>query len=248
MSNDQEQTATGNGTSQATVFERMAEPFPSEVVEWRAQTVDRTGKRALALAYIDARSVMARLDEVVGPQNWQDRYREEGGRMVCELSIRIDGEWIVKSDGSGDTNFEAEKGGISGAFKRAAVKWGIGRYLYDVDALWADCKAREAPGQGGKKKWVFVEWTQAGEKALAEALRRAPGPRSTGRPFSVDKMLELIRGAKNIGDLRTIHEQHWATIPMPYRREVLEAKDAQKRKLQQSRDEEPSGEKKERRK
>ncbi len=50
--------------------------------------------------------------------------------MICYLSIRCDGEWVTKSDGAGDTNIEAEKGGISDALKRAAQKFGIGRYLY----------------------------------------------------------------------------------------------------------------------
>lgn len=216
-------------TPQPTIFDRLIEPFPYGCVEWRAQTIARAGNSAMALAYIDARSVMARLDEAVGPQNWQDRYRSEGGRMLCDLSVRIDGEWVSKSDGSGDSNFEGEKGGISGAFKRAAVKWGIGRYLYDVDALWADCKCRTdkdgniVKDKNGKP--IFDEWTPAGLAKLNNALQRAPGPRATGKPFSVDKMLELIRAGKDEADLRAIFTAHWATIPKEYRKEVLEAKD-----------------------
>jgi len=219
------------GSQEPTIFERFAEPFPHDVVEWRAQTIDRTGKRALALAYIDARSVMARLDEVVGPQNWKDHYRQEGKITICEISIFIEGQWITKSDGAGDTNFEGEKGAVSGAFKRAGVKWGIGRYLYDVDALWADCRAREAPSPGGKKKWQFLDWTEAGERTLMEALRRAPGPRQTGRPFTVDKMSDLIREAGTVDELARIWTAHWATIPLAYRKEILEAKEARKQTL-----------------
>lgn len=217
----------------STIYEKLAEPFPPDCVEWRAQQVDRTGRRALALAYIDARSVMARLDETVGPQNWRDSYREEAGRIVCRLELRVDGEWIWKEDGSGDSNFEGEKGGISGALKRAAVKWGIGRYLYDVDALWADCDAYESGGgdRGGKKKWVFKDWTSAGLRALDGALARAPGPRSTGKPFSVEKTLELFDEAEDLAALRAVYEANWAMIPMEYRREVLEAKDRRRMEL-----------------
>lgn len=219
-------------TPELTIYEKLAEPFPNEVVEWRSQTVNKAGNSALALAYIDARSVMARLDETVGPQNWKDTYRDVGGRIVCCLSLRIDGEWIGKEDGSGDTNFEGEKGAISGALKRAAVKWGIGRYLYDVDAIWADCTSYEQ-NRGGKTVRVFKDWTAAGERALAEALRRAPGPRQTGKPFSVDKTLEAIERADSLDELRRIFEANWAMIPLDYRREVLGAKDARKVVLQQ---------------
>mgnify|MGYP003677905025 CR=1 FL=1 len=90
----------------------------------------RKGHGGGTLHYIDARDVMFRLDEVVGPLNWQDSYKEVMGRIVCTLSIRFGDEWISKEDGAGDTKIEGDKGGISDAFKRSAVKWGCGRYLY----------------------------------------------------------------------------------------------------------------------
>lgn len=210
---------------EVTIWERLAMPFNPSCVEWRAQTVNkRDGKSALALAYIDARSVMARLDEVVGPQNWQDKYRYEGDRTFCELSLRIDGEWLTKSDTSDDSNMEAAKGGASGAFKRAAVKWGIGRYLYDVDAIWADCEAYKR----NDGKWAFKNWTDAGLRTLAAALASAPPPRVTGRPLQVDQMLDLIRSAATLPELRKIHQDHFVAVPVEYRKEVLEAKDIRK--------------------
>jgi hypothetical protein len=90
----------------------------------------RKGHGGETLHYIDARDVMMRLDEVVGPLNWQDSYEEVMGRIICTLRVRFGDEWISKADGAGDTKIEGDKGGISGAFKRAACRWGIGRYLY----------------------------------------------------------------------------------------------------------------------
>lgn len=240
-------TKKETGPAEPTMFERLLEPFPHDVVEWRAQTISRAGDKALALAYIDARSVMARLDEVVGPQNWQDSYRSEGSRTIGRLSIRMPdtGEWISKEDGSGDSNFEAEKGGISGALKRVAVKWGVGRYLYDVDALWAGCRPRMQNGEmakDNKGKPIFEDWTEAGQRQLDEALRRAPGPRMTGRPFTVDKMLELIRSTADLDGLAKIWTAHWATIPLAYRKEVLEAKEVRKSDLNRPVDDKPKEE------
>mgnify|MGYP003664092656 CR=1 FL=1 len=116
-----------------TICNLLAEPFKDEDVFWR---IDRAYNGwARVLCYLDARAVMDRLDAAVGPQNWQDTYRETaGGKNICELSIRTratDG-WVTKSDGAGNTNIEGDKGGLSDAFKRAGVKWGIGRHLYSL--------------------------------------------------------------------------------------------------------------------
>ena len=55
--------------------------------------------------------------------------------MICSLSCKVGDNWITKADGAGDTDIEGEKGGISDALKRAAVVWGIGRYLYHPSAF-----------------------------------------------------------------------------------------------------------------
>jgi hypothetical protein len=112
-------------------WNKLTKPFNDEDVFWR---IDRSfGSWARVLCYLDARAVMNRLDSAVGPGNWQDKYFETpNGKNMCELSIKVDGEWVTKSDGAGNTNIEGDKGGISDAFKRAAVKWGIGRHLYSL--------------------------------------------------------------------------------------------------------------------
>ena len=116
-------------------------PFPPEEVHWRAGATNKEGNKALALAYIDARAVMDRLDEVVGPMNWQDTFEEwKDGAVKAGIGVRNDSEWVWKFDGADDTNFEATKGGFSDAFKRAAVKWGIGRYLYQLPGVWVACQ------------------------------------------------------------------------------------------------------------
>lgn len=131
----------------ADVFQRLSAPFPPDRVSWRVGSTTADKKRGLALAYIDARDVMERLDEVLGPQSWQCRYPHANGKTVCEIglySVKQDGsgEWIWKADGAGDTDVEAEKGALSDAFKRAAVRWGIGRYLYDLESVWVELEPR----------------------------------------------------------------------------------------------------------
>jgi hypothetical protein len=220
----------------SSIFDNLREPFNTSCIEWLPKKVlpprnpDRNGKgvgRALALCYIDARSVMARLDEVVGPQNWQDAYRVEGARTICRLSIRIEMEagsgnfvWVGKEDGSGDTAFEAEKGGISGAFKRAAVKWGIGRYLYDVPEVWADCNVTVRESRG-KPQVYHNGWTEEGERDLARALASWDGFRETGTPPTVAELLDAIDKAETVPDLKRLYDKHWPDVPLDYRAEVL---------------------------
>jgi hypothetical protein len=121
-------------------IEKLFDPFPPERISWRFGHVDKEKMVGKALAYIDARDVMQRLDEVCGAANWQCRYPHAGQKTVCEIGIRIDGEWVWKSNGAGDTDVESEKGALSDAFKRAAVLWGIGQYLYDIDSPWLDAQ------------------------------------------------------------------------------------------------------------
>lgn len=120
------------------LFDQLAAPFPPDRISWRVGKVTKDGKKAMALAYLDARDVMKRLDEVMGPANWQRRYTHADKKTICEIGIKFDGDWIWKADGAGDSDIEAEKGAISDAFKRAAVNFGIGRYLYDVESPWVE--------------------------------------------------------------------------------------------------------------
>jgi hypothetical protein len=137
-------------------YELLKEPFSEKAVHWRVGQLTKDGTKGSALAYIDARDVMKRLDDVVGFENWSDDYYEtKTGRLLCTLSIKIGDGWVSKSDGAGDTNIEGVKGGISDAFKRAAVKWGIGRYLYYLPVKWVAVENRRIVSPPSLPKWAL---------------------------------------------------------------------------------------------
>jgi hypothetical protein len=116
-----------------TLQQKLECPFPPSAVSWRIGQKSKDKTKAKLLAYIDARDVMERLDKACGFGNWQCRYTlADNGLLICEIGLRIDGEWLWRANGAGDTQVEAEKGKCSDAFKRAAVVWGIGRYLYGM--------------------------------------------------------------------------------------------------------------------
>jgi hypothetical protein len=123
-------------------LEKLKDPFPESDIEWRIQNSGvKNGKPwGMCLAYVTNRAIMDRLDEVCGPENWSNRFERwgENGVLCTILIICGDGTATPKSDGAEETAFESVKGGLSSAMKRAAVQWGIGRYLYNLEAGWAE--------------------------------------------------------------------------------------------------------------
>ena len=92
----------------------------------------RQGPSGTQLAYIDARDVQDLLDEVCGQENWQDKYEFVGEKLIAGIGINTENGWVWKYDTGDTSNIEENKGQFSDAFKRAAVKWGVGRFLYDL--------------------------------------------------------------------------------------------------------------------
>lgn len=163
---------------------KLLEPIAPGMLQFRAGVVNPAGTRAMALAYIDARTVQDRLDTVVGPANWKTSFHwatvGNATYCVCTLSIHIDrgdlgAEWIGKCDGAGMTNFDPVKGGMSDALKRAAVHWGIGRALYFLDPKqsWVACLKK------GKNSYLqhapaLPQWYMDGHLCDPEKLNAAP--------------------------------------------------------------------------
>ena len=140
---------------------KLKEPFPETDLEWRLQSCgEKNGKFwGKALAYITSRAVQDRLDEVCGQDGWKTSVRREGDAYICTLSVRVthdDGttEWLSREDGADSTDIEAIKVGISGAIKRSAVHFGIGRYLYNLKDNWAIiCENGKYSGNTKDNKW-----------------------------------------------------------------------------------------------
>jgi len=163
------------------ILEQLEVPFPSKSISWRVGATSKDKTKGIALAYIDARDVMERLDDVFGI-NWQCTYSHADKKTICEISVLIDGKWITRSNGAGDSDIEAEKGAISDAFKRAAVMFGIGRYLYKLPNVWVELdefkhikNAPELPKWATPEGWhLVVEKRKASkEKNLTQLEKKA---------------------------------------------------------------------------
>lgn len=118
---------------------KLGAPFSYMDIEWRIQNANEEGTRGRAVPYLRFQAVAQRLDEVVGCLNWKNEYVPGPcGGVVCRISLRVGDEWFSKENGAENTSFEPVKGGLSDAFKRAAVMWNIGRYLYDSPKFWVE--------------------------------------------------------------------------------------------------------------
>lgn len=125
-------------------------PFPASDIEWRTAYNSGDKTTGFAVPFVDSRAIQERLDKIFGPENWQNEFavspsaEDNSSAYVCTISVYSPerNEWIKKSDGSGATDIEPVKGGLSGALKRAASVLGIGRYLYDLEGLWVEIEQR----------------------------------------------------------------------------------------------------------
>lgn len=129
--------------SEQSLHEQLSRAFDGKELKFFPVAKSRDGKTARVGSYIDARAVMERLDEVMGPEGWSTSYRciDPADKAVeCTLSLSLGGQWVSKSDvgycndAKDADNAEKEpwKAAYSDALKRAAVQFGIGRYIYSL--------------------------------------------------------------------------------------------------------------------
>jgi len=153
------------------ILERLSEPFPEEAMGWKPQAFNNDKTRALAVPHITARHVMDRLDEVVAPAGWQTDFEFIPGIKAAKVILTVLG--ITKCDigfvaGDDDT---AIKGSVSDGLKRAAVLFGIGRYLYEVEGQWVDWDNKKR--QFSEQPRLKFKNDQAQPPAKPEKAKRA---------------------------------------------------------------------------
>ena len=125
------------------------------------------------LHYITARTAMNRLDDVLGPENWWDEAEWAENSVLYRLTIRLpDGTTVTKIEagapaGMADSG-DDDKSAISDGLKRAAAKFGVGRYLYGDGVPDYGPATRPRAGAG------------PGRRAAAGPYRAAPQARPVG--------------------------------------------------------------------
>lgn len=156
----------------AEITRKLQTPFYADEIEWRLQQSGLYGDKvwSIAIPYVQSRPIMDRLDEIFNPLGWRVSYREwKEDKQICCIEVFDEdkNQWIAKEDGAEDTKIESTKGGLSASFKRAAVAWGIGRYLYRMNTEYVECQfekpANAVEWEKGKVKnndgkWITFWW------------------------------------------------------------------------------------------
>jgi hypothetical protein len=115
-------------------LETLKAAFPANRLGVKIQSFSRDRKRAMLVCYLQHTDVMDRLDQV--DPTWKSEItREErvGDTVYVSLMLTLKGVSRENVGEGGDP-----KAAYSDALKRAAMLFGVGRYLYDSETVWVD--------------------------------------------------------------------------------------------------------------
>lgn len=195
-------------------LKRLADKFDPQDIEWRVQQagVSNNGKPwAMVIPYITNRAIQQRLDDVVGPGNWQDEYKATpcGTGYLCGISILVNDKWVTKWDGAvfeGNGGIDAVKSTCSTSEKRTGVKWGIGRYLYQLEASFANCMIVDSRGQT-PAGWTYQQSSKNAKVQYKMAWENPPLPDWALPNEDSTQYIEALKSSKNIDELRHYYSQ-----------------------------------------
>jgi hypothetical protein len=205
------------------MFDELCRPFAAEEIEWRIGSTNADKTKGMALAYMDARAVMDRFDAVCGPDGWQCNYTMSGAVAICNIGVLMpSGNWIWKADGAGATDVEGEKGMLSDALKRAAVRWGVGRYLYEMDSPWV------AIVQRGKSSFLADGVRKELDRVHEDFCLKAGWGLRAGRvaySFANQVVKHFVTDAISAAELRERNAGTIAQMPVAMRKHLNETLD-----------------------
>ena len=185
--------------------------------KWRVQSFSKSKAVATCVAYIDSRSVMDLLDSVLGAENWQSDYKEIKGNLYAGIGIFLNGQWVWKWDCGTESQADKEKGEASDAFKRAAVKTGVGRFLYDQPMQYVEANEKKTQSNypycvdsNGKKIWDLTEHINKklglNNKANQEVKKPTDNVLNLEDEKKKKQKLEMTRDFKHVKDNGTVHD------------------------------------------
>lgn len=149
----------------------LTSPFPKDRLGIKVQSTSKDKTKAMLICYLSHTDVYARLEEVDPAwscdvqKEWNETMQGWGDKtekvFFCGMKVTLKGVSRENVGEGGDP-----KSAYSDALKRAAMLFGVGRYLYDSEQVWVPYNE-----QNDKyRSWTYEEYT----KALKHGQARVP--------------------------------------------------------------------------
>ena len=154
-------TTSASGLDVTKLLSEIEVPFSPDQVRWRVTNASNDKKRGQVVPYADSRAYTDRLNALFAPQGWTREYRVQtmtnitrvkkgecilSGKVLVTCTVTILG--IGSHSGTGEEWADDDNGMTSAdaqAFKRASSCFGLGRYFYDIPAVWVDLDPNRQP-------------------------------------------------------------------------------------------------------
>lgn len=194
------------------ILEQLSEPFPPDVIEWKPGATNSQKTKALALAYVEVRHYIERLNEIVGP-DWCDDYEfigEKGGLVACRLTVCGVTRTDIGEKGESDVNTATSA--VAQSFKRACVKFGLGTHLYRMPRVWVEYDSqykRFTAGALTSLRRLASEENVASHPAHGDnGDERQPAQPKSKRAKLIARLAELVAESGTLGQPRNL-DQTW---------------------------------------
>jgi len=180
------------------VWAKLSAPLPAGVISWRqdGKVTSRDGKYfARFVAYIEANTVRERLDSVV-PGEWDLTLEllpvnagEESDGTQYSFKARLQILGVIREDVGTGRDY---KQGSTDAFKRAAVRFGIGNELYAYEQNWVEMDGDGKYAKPLEDPQVAYSRRYGKPATTSDAPRGAGHPSPTSPPSSMLTDVEMI--------------------------------------------------------
>jgi len=127
-------------------IQRLRAPLPLNDHEVKIKVLPRDGKKSMWLVYIDQTGIIPLLQDIDPNYSWMVVDKQRVDERLCVVTGRlIIGGASYDGVGGSTPNYDddpysedTEKAAETDAFKRAAVKCGVGLYLRNAPQIWVD--------------------------------------------------------------------------------------------------------------
>jgi hypothetical protein len=186
----------------AKLLDELQVPFDVPLVKWRSNEtrIVQGQMQGFCLPYADPRAYKDRLNFLVSPIGWRDKYAITTTAtkilVTCELSV----DHLGRHSATGEEwskNENAATGAEAQAFKRACAGFGLGRYFYHFEGLWLALGHEKRP----KANPYLPEWAspEGWRRGLRPPAKMAPEPQPEKTVAAQSSERDFVNRSKGTG-------------------------------------------------